>query len=480
MAASQKRPDPSKGELSTVFVFLAPQLFGFFLFVLFPILFSLFIAFTNWSLKPAIETEFLGLENFVRLIGFESAQPTLEGASYISMLSMAVALMIVLAGVFVLVIAMKNSWDGLPSAGLFSLLAGLGMILASFAAGNVNWALLGIVFLFISFLMLLQEDARFVGKGITGPILMTLGAFAFAGAWSYFNEYWKPIDENFYRYLYNTFYLMIAIPLQIAGSLFLALLLTRPIGGGAPINRVGLGFLFLAVALLGAGGFALFASADFAVFWLVFWTIVSFGPLFGNQAFRTLFYLPSFTAGVAVMLLWKQVFNPDFGLLNEILTSLLQPLGMGAEMPRWLLDPAWAKPALIIMNLWLYVGGANMLLYLAGLTNIPPQLYEAADIDGASKWQRFRNITWPQLAPTTFFIIVMTTIAGLQGGFEQARVMTQGGHAGSTKTLAYYIYEKAFEELALGYASAIAWVLFIIIFGLTLINWKYGNQNVND
>ena len=121
-----------------------------------------------------------------------------------------------------------------------------------------------------------------------------------------------------------------------------------------------------------------------------------------------------------------------------------------------------------------------MLLYIAGLANIPGELYEAADMDGASRWQAFRHITWPQLAPTTFFIAIMTTIAGIQGGFEQARVMTQGGPAGTTKTLSYYIYEKFYEELELGYASAVAWVLFVIIFALTLVNWKFGNRYVND
>ena len=121
-----------------------------------------------------------------------------------------------------------------------------------------------------------------------------------------------------------------------------------------------------------------------------------------------------------------------------------------------------------------------MLLYLAGISNIPPELYEAADIDGANKLQRFWNVTWPQLAPTTFFIVIMSTIAGLQGGFEQARVMTNGGPAGTTKTLAYYVYEKAFEELELGYASAIAWVLFLMVFVLTALNWRLGNRYVND
>lgn len=138
-----------------------------------------------------------------------------------------------------------------------------------------------------------------------------------------------------------------------------------------------------------------------------------------------------------------------------------------------------AREAIMFMGIWTGIGGNNMLLYLAGISNIPLELYEAADIDGAGKWAKFRHVTWPQLAPTTFFIVVMSTIGGLQGGFEQARVMTQGGPAGITTTLSYYIYTVAFEQLKLGYASAVAWVLFVIIFALTLLNWKYGNRHVN-
>ena len=126
------------------------------------------------------------------------------------------------------------------------------------------------------------------------------------------------------------------------------------------------------------------------------------------------------------------------------------------------------------------VGGGNMLLYLAGLSNIPPELYEAADIDGASGWQRFWSVTWPQLAPTTFFIVVMSCIGGLQGGFDVARVMTNGGPSGTTTTLSFFIYDKAFNEFRFGYASAIAWVLFMIVFAVTAVNWKFGNRQLND
>ena len=134
----------------------------------------------------------------------------------------------------------------------------------------------------------------------------------------------------------------------------------------------------------------------------------------------------------------------------------------------------------MIMGMWAAIGSNNMLLYLAALGNVPPELYEAADIDGASRFQRFWHVTWPQLAPTTFFIAVMSIIGGLQGGFEIARTMTNGGPAGSTTTLAYYIYTEGFETGRLGFASAISWTLFLLVFLITVFNWRFGNQYVNE
>ncbi len=152
----------------------------------------------------------------------------------------------------------------------------------------------------------------------------------------------------------------------------------------------------------------------------------------------------------------------------------------GLEPPNWLGRFQWSKPAIMIMALWAAIGSNNMILYMAGITNISPELYEAADIDGASRWQRFCHVTWPQLAPITFFIAVMSVIHGLQGGFEMARTMTQGGPAGSTTTLSYFIYIEGFETGRLGYASAVAWVLFALVFTLSFLNVKFGNRYVND
>jgi multiple sugar transport system permease protein len=122
-----------------------------------------------------------------------------------------------------------------------------------------------------------------------------------------------------------------------------------------------------------------------------------------------------------------------------------------------------------------------MILYLAGLQNIPPELYEAAHIDGAGRWARFRHVTWPMLAPTTFFIFTMGVIGGFQGGFESAFIMTGGGPAGATTTISYHIYNTAYTgELRLGYGCAIAWVLFALVFAITLVNWRYGGKSATE
>ncbi len=291
------------------------------------------------------------------------------------------------------------------------------------------------------------------------PVLFSLGA-AFTNwnlmktvsfQWVGFGNFLKLFgDPDFWLYFINTMYLMIGMPVAIAASLFLAIILSQ--------------------------------------------------RLRGMVAYRTLLYLPSFTSGVALLILWKALYNPNFGPINVVIESVLQWMHLGhIEPPTWLSSTKnllalgaehveivtkqfglGARDAIIIMGIWTAAGGANMLLYLAGISNIPPELYEAASIDGAGRWAQFRHVTWPQLAPTTFFIVIMSVIGGLQGGFEQARVMTLGGPAGTTTTLSYYIYTKAFEEFQIGYASAVAWVLFIIVFAITLINWRFGSRYVNE
>ena len=163
-------------------------------------------------------------------------------------------------------------------------------------------------------------------------------------------------------------------------------------------------------------------------------------------------------------------------LFQNIPAIMQSPL----STPNWLTDYNWAKPSLMFMGFWASIGSNQMLLYLAALSNLSPELQEAAEIDGASKFQKFWNVTWPQLAPVTFFISIMAVIQGMQGGFEVAKTMTGGGPAGATTTLEYYIYDEGFASGRLAYASAISWVLFAMIFLLTLFNWRFGNRFIDE
>ncbi|MCL5283240.1 MAG: sugar ABC transporter permease [Armatimonadetes bacterium] len=243
-------------------------------------------------------------------------------------------------------------------------------------------------------------------------------------------------DPFFWQYLYNTAFLMIGIPFTIAGSLVLAIALNR--------------------------------------------------KMRGVVVYRTIYFLPTITAGVAVLIVWKWLYNTDIGLFNVIIDDLgiwlhvhlpsLFPVAFTG--PDWLGRVEWAKPSLIIMGFMMSVGGGNMILYLAALQGVPRELYEAANLDGASGWQQFRHITWPLISPTTFFIGIMSLISGFQGGFVTSYVMTQGGPAGSTTTIEYYIFNKGFTMFNMGYASAIAWFLFLVILVITLLTYRYGGRTV--
>ncbi|MCT8137038.1 sugar ABC transporter permease [Anaerobacillus sp. CMMVII] len=180
----------------------------------------------------------------------------------------------------------------------------------------------------------------------------------------------------------------------------------------------------------------------------------------GMRVFRTIFYLPAVVSGVSVMVLWMWIFNPEIGLFNTILGYI------GIQGPKWIYDPDWALPSLIIMSLWSVGGG--MVIWLAGLNSIPNYLYEVAKIDGANAWHRFRYVTIPMLTPTIFFNLVMGIIGALQS-FGEAYVMTGGGPLNSTLFFNFYLFQKAFEHFQMGYASALAWVLFVIVLFFTLL-----------
>ena len=183
----------------------------------------------------------------------------------------------------------------------------------------------------------------------------------------------------------------------------------------------------------------------------------------GITVFRTVYYLPSVVSGVAVALLWQWVFNPQMGVINGILW-LFHIRG-----PGWIYSEAWAIPSLILMSLW-GVGG-SMIIYLASLQGVPSELYEAANIDGADGRRRFLSITLPMITPVLFFNLIMGMIGSFQV-FTQALVMTAGGPNNASLYLVLYLYRNAFQYFKMGYAAALAWVLFAIIMVFTLLVFR--------
>ena len=193
--------------------------------------------------------------------------------------------------------------------------------------------------------------------------------------------------------------------------------------------------------------------------------------LIGKKFLRTAFYIPVVSAWVAVALLWSWIFNPKFGLLNYLLSFV------GIAGPAWLYDPQWAMSAIIITSVWKDTG-FFMLMFLAGLQNIPETYYEAAKIDGANGIKRFLHITLPLLTPTTFFAITMALINSFQV-FDQIWIMTEGGPAGATSVVVEQIVRNAFNYSRMGYASAISWVLFLLVFLATLLQMRIQNKWIN-
>jgi len=227
-------------------------------------------------------------------------------------------------------------------------------------------------------------------------------------------------DREFWQSLWNTAVLMLSIPIQMACSLGLALLINHKIPG--------------------------------------------------RVAYRTFLFLPTIAAGLALYMIWRQIYNQELGLLN----STLEWVGVidAGQGPDWLGSSWLSKPSLLVMLVWIAMGGTNMILYLAALQDVDPTLYEAAAIDGASPRATFKFITWPSLRPTTFFILTTNLIGGIQI-FDQVLIMTEGGPEGSTATILYYIYRNVYEyQGKIGYAAALSVVLFLIVFGVTLANWR--------
>ena len=180
--------------------------------------------------------------------------------------------------------------------------------------------------------------------------------------------------------------------------------------------------------------------------------------------YRLFFFLPVLTMPVAISVVWRWIFNPDVGLLNQAL------MVFGAPRYTWLSDPALAMPALVIMSVWMS-SGYGMVIFLAGLQNIPREYYEAADVDGASRWRKFRYITMPLLTPTIFFNLVTSLIGSFQV-FDIIFTMTKGGPLDSTRTLVYDIYDDGFHYFSMGRAAALGWILFLIVLMVTVVQLR--------
>jgi multiple sugar transport system permease protein len=279
----------------------------------------------------------------------------------------------------------------------------------------------------------------FISPWIIGFIGLTLGPllFSLAASFTDYNitskmnfigiENFKrmfTMDDLFRTSLYNTlYYVIFSVPLTTAGAILLGVLLNQKVKG--------------------------------------------------MKFFRTIYYLPAVLSGVAVYFLWMQLLSPSTGLVNTMLGWI------GIDGPAWLFDPEWTKPALLLMKMWSVGGG--MLLYLASLQGVSPQMYEAADIEGATSWQKFFHITLPMISPIIFFDVITSTIGSFQI-FQEAYVMTENGSGGPGNSLLFYnlhMWNNAFEVFNMGYASAMAWLLFIIVMILTVVNMKLGKRWVH-
>ncbi len=191
----------------------------------------------------------------------------------------------------------------------------------------------------------------------------------------------------------------------------------------------------------------------------------------GRGIFRTAFYIPVITSMAAAAVIWAWIFEGNYGLMNQLLGTF------GIPPIRWLADPNFTLVALMIVGVWKRIG-YNMVLFLAGLQNIPSTYYEAAEIDGAKTWTKLIRITVPLLSPTTLFVVILQFIASFRV-FVSVSVMTQGGPARSTEVITFYLYENAFRYLRFGYASAIAVVMFVLMMIFTVLQFRISKNRVH-
>jgi ABC-type sugar transport system permease subunit len=221
-------------------------------------------------------------------------------------------------------------------------------------------------------------------------------------------------------------------------------------------------------ALVNTFYFSMFTIFPSMALGLIVAVLLNTKLLKGKPFFRACYYMPNIISMVAASMVWLWIYDPGHGLLNNILMALKM------ETKDWLFDPFLAMPSIIVVNIWNALG-YNMIIYLAGLQGIPDYLYEAATVDGASKIRQFFTITIPMIKPITFFLFVMACIKSFQV-FDQVFIMTNGGPVNATTTIVHQIYQNAFQYNKMGYASGMALILLLITTTITLLNFKYGNQ----
>ena len=547
----------SRNRLLIALAFLLPNLVGFLIFTAGPVLFSFYMSFTNWSLAEhnsatGLSPSLIGFDNYRRLLVGDEAHLfwdyfwntvylmigiplSIVGSLLLAMMlsvkcepttrkgrtrAVLIALIVTLAaalGVWMLTTPGAPPAPDTPAYSLLSPETGLGTMRAydvdlarSRAAVTATMALGAIVTLGLAFGTLFFRTIFYLPTLLAGVAMFLLWKTIYRPDGGLINAGLKPVLEGVEGIVRATpAGLWFALGgLLVAGSVVWGVTL---VAGGLKKLRYGEAGSIAFLARIGIAAAIIASGAGLA------WVSVQLPE---KSLFAT-GYEPLDAQDLATIrdTILKEIPGADRGSLDIIVQQLgtnihpraasqifasavaktpaeaerIRDLAFslttrvhqgyaandGLRPPAWLQSETWAKPAIILMGIWLGIGGGNMLLYLAGLSNVPPELYEAAAIDGATGWQRFIHVTWPQLAPTTFFIVIMSTIGGLQGGFEQVMIMTEGKY--DTIVLTYYQYIVAFKDRAdLGLACAIAWIMFAMIFAMTAFNFRVGSQMTNE
>jgi multiple sugar transport system permease protein len=479
--------------------FLGPNIIGFLIFTLLPVIVSFAMAFSNWDLRLHNlfldnPISFVGLDNFKRLLA-----PGLFWQVFGNTLYLMMGIPFAIAGSLMAALLLSKDlrYHNRRSYGM--LIAGL-----VFFVSIVSLFILGLGASKVWLLLLSLVAVIFIGGAVGGMSLYRTLFYTphfSAGIATYllwkkiYNPVSGPINTGLRPVLDSVASTVNQTPLwsNLVGVLFTLLIL----------------FIFtLALRIIAKRFLESEAGAITSI--LAFGgTCIGTGLLLLNKATPDPIQIGSLIAVVSLIVYhgysaYQKRTDASTTPLTEGMTSLIPAIaGLfivqlifyslgtvcfqlpamavdGLKAPNWLADYHFAKPALMVVTLWAAIGSNNMILYLAGLSSIPQELYEAAEIDGANRMQQFRHVTWPQLAPITVFIIVMSVIYGLQGGFEMARTMTEGGPAKSTTMLGYYIFNEGFENGRLGYAAAISWMLFFFVFIITILNLRFGKIMANE